>query len=184
MEQLEFEVDTLWHGFRATNWYGNPAHFPNAHYRYMMALFARVDLLSRYWPGYEKPQTRRMAGFLDCYVHRGKHDENCVAVQLWRHTVMHTAEARQLLDTTAGRRYTWRYDFGQPAPPLPHYTTYHQPDGTWVLVVVLTDLVADLKRGQALYLADLDGDAGGLQAKYASQDPSIRLQQFRSAGCR
>ena len=64
LEQLEFEVNTLHREFQSTDWYGNQRHFPYAHYGYMMEIFSQVDLLSRYWAGYDRPgQTRRMVGF-------------------------------------------------------------------------------------------------------------------------
>ena len=186
LEQLEFEVGTLWREFQDTDWYGNSPHFPFAHFGYMMAIFAHIDLLSRYWAGRDRPQTPRMVGFLDRDVHPGKTEENCVAVQLWRHTVMHTGEARRLLDTTSQKHYTWRLDFGPGTQLLyPHYSIYYDADdGLWVLVIVVANLVADLKQGQARYLRDLAANVGRLQAKYQSQDPDIRLQSFESSRCR
>jgi hypothetical protein len=186
LEQLEFEVSTLWREFQATDWYGNTPHFPFVHHGYMMAIFSRVDLLSRYWAGYDRPQMPRMVGFLDRYVHPGTSEENCVAVQLWRHTVMHTGEARRLLDATTQKRYTWRLDFGSGAQLIsPHYSIYYDSgDELWVLVIVVAELVADLKQGQARYLGDLAANVGGLQANYQSQDPAIQLQPFKSSRCR
>jgi hypothetical protein len=124
VEQLAFEVDTLWRGFKATDWHGNQRHFPYAHYGYLMATFARIDLVSRYCAGYDRPQTRRMIAFLNRYVHPGSHEANGVAVQMWRHSLMHTGEGRRQLDLGSGKRYTWRLDFSPETLGRPHYTIY------------------------------------------------------------
>lgn len=184
INQLSFEIETIWRQLQSNDWYGETSHFPFMHYGYMMATFARLDLLSRYWAG-DTPQTKRMVAFLDQYVHPGKTEENCVAVHLWRHTLMHTGEARRIVDKTTNKQYTWRLDFGPGTQMPPHYTIYYSAsDRLWVLVIRLTSLVEDLKQGQEAYLRDLDANLGALRANYQSQGAAIQLQQYQSARCR
>jgi hypothetical protein len=177
MDQLVFEIDTLWKQFQDTAFFGNSRNFPNAHYGYMMSLFARIDLLSRYWKGNNGDQTARIVAFLDKYVAPGKHDANKVAVQLWRHTAMHTAEARFLEDQRTSDIYTWRLDFGR-RDGIPHYEfSPHPHNGQMVLWLVMTEFVRDLKVGQERYLDDLEKDSR-LQATFTREDKEIQLQKF------
>jgi hypothetical protein len=100
-----------------------------------MGVFSRVDLLSRYWAGDGGGQTKRMVGFLDRFLHPGKHDES------------------RLEDRDTGKRYTWRLDFSPETLGHPHYSIYHDAyDRLWVLVIALTSLVEYLRQGQQRYL--------------------------------
>lgn len=182
--QLELETNTLWQEFKSTSFYGNYDNFPFAHRGYMMAIFSYIDLLSRYWEGKRNDQTKRMVAFLNKYTQPGKDEESQVAVQLWRHTLMHTAAPCRLHDDTTGKDYTWYLGF-MPSPnatdPRPHYSIYFdQDDHIWVLVIRLLDLVADLKKGQQLYLNDLTANIHNLQAKYQKEDSAIRRQRSGS----
>lgn len=180
MTQIQFEIDKLWEKFqKEPKYFGNRRSFTYAHYGYMMILLARVDLLPRYWKGKGGKgfQTTRMVDFLDHYVHPGSPDANKVAVQLWRHTLMHTGEARFLKDTRTGENYTWQLAFG-PRSGWNHYTLWrHRHDQKMVLTLIVTEFAADLQRGQALYLNDLEVDPA-LQTMFLNEDPTIREQPF------
>lgn len=177
LAQLAFEIDTLWTQFQATSFFGNNRNFPNAHYGYMMSIFARIDLLSRYWKGNKGNQTARMVAFLDTYVEPGEHDANVVAVQLWRHTAMHTAEARFLKEKKTGEIYTWRLDFGR-RDSIPRYELSRHPHtGQMVLWLVMTEFLEDVRLGQDQYLDDLEEDSE-LQWIFEQEDQNIQLQSF------
>lgn len=178
--QIRFEIETLWTEFQKTpRFFGNQRNFTYAHYGYMMILLARVDLLSRYWKGKggQGFQTKRMVDFLDHYVRPGKRNESKVAVQLWRHTLMHTGEGRFLKDRNTGDIYTWQLAFG-PHNGWNHFTLWRHPrDQKMVLTLIMTEFASDLARGQALYLDDLEKDAN-LKEVYLMEDPTIREQLF------
>ena len=83
---FEREVKKVYSTLVLPHW-GSELHgFPQTLYGYMMAFFARVDLLSAYWKGNaaSRDQTTRMIDFMDTYISRD-HEANSVAVQMWRH---------------------------------------------------------------------------------------------------
>jgi hypothetical protein len=185
VDQLILELDTLGNIFNETDFFNNINNFPYAHWGYMMTIFARVDLLSRYWEGRRNQrgeQTKRMVGFLDQYVWRGKHAENCVAVQLWRHTLMHTGQGRLLTDPDTGDIYTWQLYFGS-TQGIQHGRFWRHPhDQRMVLSIVISDYARDLKRGQELYLTDLTQSVS-LQTTYQQEDQHIQLQRIDFKNC-
>lgn len=180
VEHLVFEVNTLWKTFQETDWFGDNGHFPNAHYGYIMLIFARLDLFSRYWNGGEiwkdgkKNQTERMIQFMERYLHHNKMEEHRVAVKLWRHTLMHTAEPREVLNVSTKTGYRYLLHFGDWLPRTDHYTFDLLPSGK-SLKIGITYLADDLKCALDRYLIDLDNDAR-LQDKYLNADAGIREQ--------
>ncbi len=190
-DQLAYEVNTLWEVFQETDWYGNTKHFPNAHHGYVMMCFARIDLLSLYWrppydpvrtPQYDHKrdkQTLRMRAFMEQYLYPQRVHEIRVAVQLWRHTLMHTSEPRRLRDKRTNQEYEYLLHFGDWLPREQHFTFASQPT-TEILNVAITYLVDDLRTGTDKYLNDLEADIDSAQAKYMQTEPHIRLQEFCS----
>jgi hypothetical protein len=68
-------------------------------------------------------QTPRMQGFMERYLDAQKADEHRVAIQLMRHTLMHTGSLRFLYDEKNETGYTWRIHFGDTFPTsIGHYT--------------------------------------------------------------
>ncbi len=185
IDQLVFEIDTLWHQFTETRFFGNSRNFPNVHFGYMMTMFACVDLWSRYWMGRTKKkgeQTVRMVRFLDTYVQPGKHNESCVAVHLWRHALMHTGQGRLHKDRNSDDIYTWQLFFG-PSSGIRHYELWRHPnDQRMVLSIVMTNLAQDLSHGLGRYLDDLKED-GALQATFQKEDTNIQLQTLDFQNC-
>jgi hypothetical protein len=62
-----------------------------------MACMGQIDLMSKCeWGPVEPPrnQTPRMQGFMERYLDAQKADEHRVAIQLMRHTLMHTGALR------------------------------------------------------------------------------------------
>jgi hypothetical protein len=87
----------------------------------VMYCFSTVDYFSSFWAGWNDPrehtgitdnnQTRRMTGFLNKYL-RYPVRAAFIAVKIWRHKLMHTAEPRQIKCNTAiapnkERVYLW-----------------------------------------------------------------------------
>ena len=58
MEVLEFEVSTLARVFQETQFFGHPSNFPNAHYGYLMTCMGKIDVLSTYWSGLDKADSK------------------------------------------------------------------------------------------------------------------------------
>ena len=53
-----------------------------------------------------------MLAFMAAYLGSDKEEEHRIAVQLFRHTIMHTGALRYLYDKTHNIKYTWRVYFG------------------------------------------------------------------------
>jgi hypothetical protein len=195
---LEFEATTLDRAFHETRFFGHPSNFPHAHYGYLMACMGKIDLLSAYWRGEvtHRGQTARMISFMNRYLHPGKAEENRVAVQMFRHTLMHTGALRFLYDRTNDVKYTWRVHFGFSFPAhIQHYTittedakyqdmlreipvsTASSSTTIRALNLSIIHLVGDLKRALAAYLADLETDFV-LQANYERATVSVLVQEF------
>lgn len=127
-------------------------------------------------------QTVRMVRFLDTYVQPEKHNASCVAVQLWRHALMHTGQGRLHQDRDSGDIYTWQLFFG-PSSGIRHYELWRHPhDQRMVLSIVMTDFAQDLRNGLARYLDDLKKD-GALQATFQKEDAHIQLQTINFETC-
>jgi len=67
---FELEVKEVYNVVVIPNWKSDRLHgFPQTLYGYMMAFFARIDLLSTYWRGDSSSnQTTRMIKFMDKYI--------------------------------------------------------------------------------------------------------------------
>jgi hypothetical protein len=80
-----------------------------------MSCMGQIDVMSLCVFDLDKKkgdQTRRMQGFMDHYLYPKKFDENRVAIQLMRHTLMHTGALRYLYDETNQVAYTWpRFEY-------------------------------------------------------------------------
>jgi len=87
------------------------APFPVAMYS-----FATVDYFSSFWAGWNdirnrprsdrRSQTKRMADFLEKYLIYPQ-KESQLAVTIWRHKLMHTAEPRELANEDGKTHYGW-----------------------------------------------------------------------------
>ena len=106
----------------------------------MMAAFSHVDLYSKLWDGgRETKQTPRMRKFLDCYMPRGRYTHD-LAIQLWRHTLMHTSRPRRLKEEKTGVVYRYLLHWGSPQLPLEqHYTIGKQNIFNIGLIYLLQD---------------------------------------------
>lgn len=195
---LNFEVATLAKLFSETKFFGDNRNFPHAHYGYLMACMGQIDLLSKCEYGKGEPpgrQTERMLSFMKRYLDAHKVDEHRVAVQLMRHTLMHTGALRYLYDEATETAYTWRIHFGDTFPgQFGHYTlsdetSNYQDDvinavaGTVTTVMALnvqmTAFAGDIERVSHDYTTAVSSDLS-LQAKCEAVYPTIRVQPLRS----
>ena len=147
---LEYEVNTLAQCFAETNFFGDTRNFPHAHYGYLMACMGQIDLMSKCEFGPSEPkggQTVRMQSFMERYLDAQKADEHRVAIQLMRHTLMHTGALRFLYEEKNETGYTWRIYFGETFPSsIGHYTlTVEDPQYQDVLRAAVKGTVSTVK---------------------------------------
>jgi hypothetical protein len=107
-------------------WMGPLHGFNQTLYGYMMGTFSFIDLLSLYWSGPAKggkpSQTTRMVDFMEKYMNSNREAYN-LAVQLWRHKLMHTSRPRTLSDPATGKKFYWLLQWFEPhLPREQHYT--------------------------------------------------------------
>lgn len=155
-------------------WESHIHHYPATLYAYVMAAFARVDLYSRLWDGDSgERQTPRMHAFLARYLPRDP-IAHALAIQLWRHTLVHTSRPRQLRERVSGHVYTYLLHWGAPQLPIEqHYVVNNLK-----FSLGLQYLLADLDQALQAYLAEAD-KSGDLQAKAAKVWPAIVEQEFK-----
>ena len=98
-----------------------------------------------------------------------------MAVKLWRHTLMHTGEPRELRDPKTGRSLCWLLHWREQLPEDQHFTL----TGTksMQLNMALFHLLRDLKKGQRKYLADLGGN-NELQVKFRRAEKQLSSGQL------
>jgi hypothetical protein len=145
-------------------------------YALLMGVFSQVDLYAALWAGsLGRGQTTRMRNFLNRY---SGHDPlaNMLAVQLYRHTLMHTSRPRLLLDETTGRTHAFLLHWGRKrADPAAHYTV----DGEGKLTLNLESLVEDVSRMLDAFIADATSNPP-VSARIEALWPVIMVQKFRS----
>jgi hypothetical protein len=83
--------------------------------------FATIDYFSSYWVGWNesggiksKKQTVRLVDFMKRYLGY-QEKESKIAVNIWRHKLMHTSEPRVLRANYSNERYHWRVGVGLPS---------------------------------------------------------------------
>lgn len=124
---LNDEVSNLAKLLSQTAFLDDSRNFSHAHYGYLMACMGQIDPMSKCeWGPVEPPrnQTPRMQACMENYLDVHKVDEHRVAIQLMRHTLMHTGALRYLYEPRTGTAYTWRIHFGDtfPSAQFGHYT--------------------------------------------------------------
>jgi len=78
----------------------------------VMYAFATIDYFSSHWAGWNKSvagkdQTVRMTDFMDTYLLYPR-KESQIAINFWRHKLMHTAEPRMLRNANNDEVYHWK----------------------------------------------------------------------------
>lgn len=178
LEAFERELNTVYSSLVIPHWVGELHGFPHTLYGYMMLCFARIDLFSAYWEGdsSQKGQTQRMIEFMQRYLSPNR--EACsVAVQMWRHKLMHTGEPRSLVDEHSRKVYRWLLHWWEHLPADQHFTFSETTDSK-ILNIGLVYLIRDLKRALQKYLADLSRN-GELQKKFENVEAEIQSGKFR-----
>lgn len=111
-------------------------------YAYMARCFSILDRLSVHWLPDEGDQTGRM---VEALVHWAGVDREAanIGIQLWRHGLMHTAEARMLKH--GGQVYRWLLQWGpNELPEDQNWTFALDPRGERILNLSLLHLISDL----------------------------------------
>lgn len=174
LRQLRAEVGVTNATVVRPTWQAHAHHFPATLWAYVMAGFARLDLYSRLWDGdVTKDQTVRMRAFLESYLPRDPLAD-ALAIQLWRHTLMHTSRPRRLRDRASGLEYSYLLHWGAPEFPRDHH---YQISGGNKLGFGLEHFLDDLDTLLTSYLAGLS-ESSELQAKALAVWPKIEIQNF------
>jgi len=144
-------TESLWPEYRR--------HFPYTTYGFAMCLFGKLDLFSQYWFSAEANQTRRMVSFLVSQSGLPT-KESEIAIQLWRHKLMHTSEPRVLIDEQTQQRYSWLL---QHKLDVDHWC-FQAAGSTLVLNVGLFNFLEDLRRGLEKAIDELDSQPEVIQS--------------------
>jgi hypothetical protein len=153
--ELNREIEAVYSSLVLPRW-GDPLYhgFPRTLYGYVMSCFSLVDALSRCRYD-DREQTVRMRRFLADYMGVSA-DAATVAVQLWRHTLMHTAKPRTLDDPASGHSYRWLLHWREHLPRQEHMRFQRHTDNESILNTGLWYLVEELEAGLPRLFADVE----------------------------
>jgi hypothetical protein len=145
----------------------------------MLGVFSRIDLASAYWRGGDAGnQTKRMAEFMHRFIGRPRHLCS-VAVQMWRHTLVHTSEPRPLHNPKTGEIYRYLLHWGKHLPEPQHFTLTDNA-AERILNLGLRYLLSDLRKGVEAFLEEAARDVA-LQARMESFEHKLQNLQLRPA---
>lgn len=157
-------------------WQAHTHPFSATLWAYVMSGFSKLDLYSKLWDGgATSDQTPRMRTFLARYLPRDPLADS-LAIQLWRHTLMHTSRPRRLRDSRTGREFSYLLHWG--APELLRDDHYRISGGN-KLDFGLEYFIEDLGTLLAGYLADLT-KLPELQAKALATWPKIENSRVQN----
>jgi len=126
-------------------------------YGYVHRVFGFIDVLSAYWEGNDRRnQSQRMVDFMEKYMGPNRRAHS-VAVQIWRHKLVHTALPRDLRDSTTGKtmHYMIQWHETQMHPEQPHYTIVaFGRDEVFNLACI--SLLEDLEAAVVDFVADIE----------------------------
>lgn len=118
--------------------------------------FALADRLSAYRAGSALHQTVRLR---DAFVSMGAdRGAAVVAVQLWRHTLMHTGMPVILRDPSTQARYHWLLHWGDPHLPRSHHMMLMAHPEGYVLNFGALFAVEDLRSVSNDFFDEVSGD--------------------------
>lgn len=176
INRLEREVMEVYEGLVLPTW-GKEMHgFPQTLYGYMMECFSYIDLLSAYWKGNENDQTKRMLSFMNTYI-RSASEENSVAIQVWRHKLMHTSRPRSLMNENTNKVYYWLLHWYEHLPEEQHFT-FCETNDRKILNVGLVYLIKDISKALSQYGTDLS-NSQDLMEKYESHSRGLESYVYR-----
>ena len=101
---------------------------------------------------------------------------NSVAVQTWRHKLMHTAAPRELKDPQGGAPYRWLLHWGD--EHLPREQHFQFQPGNHNLNLSLFGLIENTRAAVSGYLADL-GASPQLSANYEAVARELESYKLR-----
>jgi hypothetical protein len=153
--RLTHEADMIYQQVVLPEW-GGPNHgMPSTLYGYIMSAFAHIDLVSVHWHGSKELQSQRMTTFMTSYMHP-EHNINSLAVQMWRHNLMHTGAPRQLVDSKSGRTFRWLLHWGD--EHLPRDQHFKLQTAEPIFNMSLFGLLDDIEHANDKYHAELSND--------------------------
>jgi len=154
-----------------------PRHFPATLYGLMLVCFATIDLASRLWRGFSDRQTQRMVEFITSYL--GATSEAAfIAVQMWRHTLMHTSQPRILRCQTTGVEYAWLLHWGNWLPREDHFQVFRITAQRRKLDLALSYLLDDLCSSLQGLLEDLPRHET-FRANVLAANPEVLQPEFK-----
>jgi len=146
-------------------------------YGVVMNTFALADRLSTYRSGGHSRQTERLKGAL---VEMGSGTEAAaVAVQMWRHTLMHTGMPVVLEGSMGHDRYRWLLHWGEPYLARSHHMTLTaHPEGR-VLNFGAMFAVEDLLSMSRAFFTAAEGNTKLEDLVVSAHDQLMRVQRVR-----
>jgi hypothetical protein len=154
--QLRNEARIIYQELVLTGWGSHDRHgYPRTLYGYTMNAFAFIDLLSAYQLGQSTNQTARMAAFMTAHLEAAE-PAAAVAVKLWRHTLMHTANPRVLLHRQSQRRFRWLLHWRDHLPRENHMSLVAVAGSNdEILNIAVMYLIEDLEQAAVRLFVDL-----------------------------
>lgn len=153
--RLRTEATVVYHELVLPSWGSTARHgFPATLRGYVMSTFSVIDLASYYDSTAKVSQSDRMRAFLRTRLHT-EPEVAAVAVQLWRHTLMHTGTPRAISANATGREYGYLLHWGKELPRDQHLRLLPGPDPDEpILGLALLYLLDDVRDAVALVVAE------------------------------
>lgn len=120
---MKDEALSVFNTFVLPNWHDPKCHYDQTLYGYVLRVYSCVDLLSSFWRGTESDQSPRMVDFLETFTPYPR-DVHSVAVQIWRHKLVHIARPRALHEPQSGLRLYWLLQWYEPHLPRSMHMTF------------------------------------------------------------
>lgn len=126
-------------------WGGEKHGYDRLLYGTVMSTMALADRLSVYmWGDLARNQTKRLRALFSEMT--DDPEAAAVAVQLWRHTLMHFGDPISFTDTGTGRQYSWLLHWGEDHLPRIQHLTFASSNETRVLAFGALHAIDDLNR--------------------------------------
>jgi len=171
VEDLANEIGVVYHELVQPRWDAEPRHFSRTLYAYVMAAFSFVDLFSTYRYT-DASQTQRMRRFVSDRLGADPLAA-ALAIKLWRHTLMHTANPQVLVEKATGMRYRWLLHWEAELPRDQHLTLTAAAANESILNLAASYLAHDLLSA-ARTLFDDASASPELRQRLIAADRSIR----------
>lgn len=159
LHRLEHEAALVYGDMVLPRWNHERHGFASTLYGYVMNCFAFVDLLSRLSKPSIRNQTDRMVHFMEEHIaHRRLAHE--IAIQMWRHALMHTGRPQRLIENSSQITYLWLLHWGREQLPRDqHMTLLDLSRDEKVLNMALFYLIEDLLSGAERLFSEAHRDA-------------------------